>query len=123
MTKAGWVSVGATTAGAPFHAVLGSGPQDAILVNLRSLGALIVSADQRPERAEAITTGFPDPEACDRFGADVATVARFHDATAPIATARGLRWSWALEDPGEARTRFVVVRDDTDNVEQAGERG
>ncbi len=68
--------------------------------------------DLSPERAAAVTTGFPDPEHCERFGADVATVARFHDATAPIAAARGLRWSWTLEDPTEAWTRFVVVRDD-----------
>ena len=85
---------------------------DAVLVNLRSLGALVVSADLSVDRAEAITTGFPDPDACDRFGADLPTVIRFHDATAPIAAARGLRWSWALEDPAEARTRFVVVRDE-----------
>ena len=85
---------------------------DAMLANYRSVGATVVSADLGPYRAEAVTTGFPDPERCDQFGADLAAVARFHDATAPIAAARGLRWSWTLEDPAEARTRFVVARDD-----------
>ena len=91
---------------------------DAVLVNLRSLGALVVSAALAPDRAEAVTTGFPDPEACDRFGANLSTVVRFHDATVPIAAARGLRWSWALEDPAEARTRFVVVRDEAFSPER-----
>jgi hypothetical protein len=84
---------------------------DAMLANYRSLGATVVSADLGPERAEAVITGFPDPAACARFGASVATVAVFHAATGPIAAGRGLRWSWTLEDAAEARTRLVVRGD------------
>ena len=93
---------------------------DAMLVNLRSLGAIVVSSNLAPARAEAVTTGFPDPERCVQLDADVATVARFHNATAPIAAARGLRWSWSLEDPATARTRLVVVRDDLPDTQPAG---
>jgi hypothetical protein len=85
---------------------------DAMMANYRSLGATVVSADLGPARAEAVTTGFPDPAACAAFGASVESVARFHDATGPIAAGRGLRWSWTLEDPADARTRFVVLGDD-----------
>jgi hypothetical protein len=81
---------------------------DAILANYRSLGATVVSAELGPERAEAVITGFPDPAACDRCGASVASVATFHDATGPIAAGRGLLWSWILEDAAEVRTRLVV---------------
>ena len=80
---------------------------DAMLTNFRSLGATVVSADLRPERAEAVTTGFPHPEHCALFGVDRALVARFNDATHEIAGERGLAWRWELE--GE-RTRYVVVR-------------
>jgi hypothetical protein len=84
---------------------------DAILANYRSLGATVVSVELRPDRAEAVITGFPDPAACVRFGASVAAVASFHTATGPIAAGRGLHWSWTLEDPAEARTRLVVRGD------------
>lgn len=93
---------------------------DAILVNLRSLGAVVVAADLAPDRAEAVTTGFPDPDLCHQFGADFASVARFHDATAPIAAGRGLRWSWTLENPTDARIRYVVVRNNGDESEASG---
>src|SRR5688572_814504 len=41
---------------------------DDILVNLRSLGAVVVAADLAADRSEAVTTGFPDPDLCDQFG-------------------------------------------------------
>ena len=84
-----------------------------MLANYRSLGASVLSADLNQDRAEAVIAGFPDPDRCAQFEIDVAAVARFHDATAPIAAARALRWSWTLEDPATAQTRLVVARDNT----------
>ena len=86
---------------------------DAMLANYRSLGATVLSADLNPDLAEAVIAGFPDPDRCAQFEVDVAAVARFHDATAPIAAARALRWSWTLEDPATAQTRLVVARNNT----------
>ncbi len=83
---------------------------DAMLTNYRALGATIHSVNLDPARAEAITTGFPDPDLCHVFGVDVADAARFNDATGVIAAERGLLWSWNLEG---LETHFaVVVRDD-----------
>ena len=82
---------------------------DAMLTNLRSLGATVVSADLGTERAEAVTAGFPDPDLCVLFDVEVALAARFNDAAAAIARDRGLSWGWQLEG---ARSRFVVTRVD-----------
>lgn len=80
---------------------------DAILTNIRAVGGEVVSAVLEPERAEAVTVGFPDPDLCDQFGVDVALAARYNDAIAPIAAERGLSWVWTLD--GE-QTRYVVGR-------------
>ena len=80
---------------------------DAMLTNLRSLGAEIVTVELAPERAEAVTTGFPDPDLCALFGVEPALAARFNDATGTIARDRGLEWGWRLEGD---RTRHVVSR-------------
>lgn len=79
---------------------------DAMLTNYRALGATIHSVDLDPVRAEAVTTGFPDPDLCQALRVDVADVARFNDATGAIAAERGLLWSWTLEG---LETRFTVV--------------
>ncbi len=80
---------------------------DAMLTNFRSLGAEVVSVELGSERAEAVTTGFPDRELCDLFGVEPALAARFNDATALIAADRGLAWTWALEGD---RTRYLATR-------------
>jgi hypothetical protein len=81
---------------------------DAMLTNLRALGAEVKRAQLGVDRAEAITSGFPDPELCALFGVDPSQAAVFHAAAAAIAAPRGLRWTWELEPDGS--TRFVVER-------------
>ena len=80
---------------------------DAMLTNLRSLGAEVVSVELGADRAAAVATGFPDPDLCALFGVEVALAARFNAAAAAIAGERGLNWAWHLD--GE-RTRYVVAR-------------
>lgn len=82
---------------------------DAMLTNMRALGAEVVSVDLQVERAEAATTGFPDPELCALFGVSPERAAVFHEAAGQIAAARGLRWTWEMSEDGV--TRFVVERD------------
>jgi hypothetical protein len=80
---------------------------DAMLTNLRALGARVDHADLTPDRAEATTTGFPDPELCALFGADPARIAVFNDVPAPLARDRSLSWEWTRH--GE-ETSYVVRR-------------
>ena len=81
---------------------------DAMLTNLRALGAEVKQAEFGVDHAEATTTGFPDPELCALFVIDPSHVTVFHAAAAAIAAPRGLRWTWQLEPQGV--TRFVVER-------------
>jgi hypothetical protein len=81
---------------------------DAMLTNLRALGAEVDTVELGVDRAEATTTGFPDPELCALFGVDPPRAIVFHYAAATIAAPRGLRWTWELEPDGA--TRFVVER-------------
>ena len=81
---------------------------DAMLTNLRALGADVNTVEFGVDHATATTTGFPDPELCALFAVDPSHVAVFHDAAAVIATSRGLRWTWELGREGV--TRFVVER-------------
>ena len=81
---------------------------DAMLTNLRALGAEVKGADLGVDHAEATITGFPDPELCALFGVDAAHAAVFHDVAAAIAAPRGLRWTWETQTDGI--TRFVVER-------------
>jgi hypothetical protein len=81
---------------------------DAMLTNLRSLGAEVKQAELGVDRAEATTAGFPDPELSALFGVDPSRAAVFHAAAAAIAASRGLRWTWEIEPDGI--TRFVVER-------------
>jgi hypothetical protein len=81
---------------------------DAMLTNLRALGAVVDTVELGVDRAKATTTGFPDPELCALFGVDPSRAGVFHNAAAVIAAPRGLRWTWELESNGV--TRFVVER-------------
>jgi hypothetical protein len=79
---------------------------DAMLTNLRALGAEVIEVELGVERAAATTRGFPDPALCELFGVDPARAAVIHDAAAVIAAPRGLRWSWT---PGtDGTTRYLV---------------
>ncbi len=51
---------------------------DAMLTNLRALGAEVKQAEFGVDHAEATTTGFPDPELCALFGIDPSHAAVFH---------------------------------------------
>ncbi|HKG26794.1 MAG TPA: hypothetical protein VKB09_14185 [Thermomicrobiales bacterium] len=84
---------------------------DAMLTNFRSLGATVLASDLSPDRAEATTTGFPDPELCAIFGVDPALVAAFNDIPASLAADRSLSWEWFRT--GE-ETRYSVRRLTTD---------
>jgi hypothetical protein len=81
---------------------------DAMLTNLRALGAGVIAVELGVERATAATTGFPDPDLCALFGVDLSRAAAFHRAAAAIAAPRGLRWTWELQSDGF--TRFVAER-------------
>ncbi|MBW3634191.1 MAG: hypothetical protein KY456_14300 [Chloroflexi bacterium] len=81
---------------------------DAMLTNLRALGADVETVELGVDRAMATTTGFPDPELCTLFAVDPSRVAVFHDAAVTIAASRGLRWTWELKPDGV--TSFVVER-------------
>jgi hypothetical protein len=81
---------------------------DAMLTNLRTLGAEVKQADLGVDHAEATTSGFPALELCALVGVDPSHAAMFHAAAAAIAAPRGLRWTWELETDGV--TRFVVER-------------
>jgi hypothetical protein len=67
---------------------------DSMLTNLRALGAEVVRADLEIDRAEAVTTGFPDPELSEFFSIDPALSARFIDATKAVAAKVGLNLEW-----------------------------
>jgi hypothetical protein len=81
---------------------------DAMLTNLRALGAEVTQADLGVDHAGATTTGFPDPALCALFGVDPSHAAVFHSAATAIAAPRGLRWTWQTEPGGVAH--FVVER-------------
>ncbi len=81
---------------------------DAMLTNLRAMGAEVLSVELGVDRAEAATTGFPDPELCELLGVEPARAAEFHGAAAAIAAPRGLRWKWGIDSDGV--THYVVER-------------
>jgi hypothetical protein len=80
---------------------------DAMLTNLRALGAQVETADLGEGCAEAVTTGFPALDLCAMLGVLASEVDAYNDVAAGIARARGLSWTWRRE--GE-RTRYVVAR-------------
>lgn len=82
---------------------------EAMVINLRSLGATILSSDLGAGHAEALTSGFPDPELCALFGVEIDQVARFNDATAVFARERGINWTWEFDG---AQTRYAADRAD-----------
>lgn len=67
---------------------------DAMLTNFRSLGATVVSADFGEDQATATLADFPDLDLCDVLGVEPAVAAHIYDLAAPIASARGLQWTW-----------------------------
>jgi hypothetical protein len=67
---------------------------DAMLTNFRSLGATVASADLGPDRAQAVLTGFPDPELCELFAVPTEEVAEYCSVPRQIAAARSLTWTW-----------------------------
>jgi hypothetical protein len=81
---------------------------DAMLTNLRALGAEVKEAELGVDHAEATTTGFPERELCALFAVDPSHAAVFHNAAAAIAAPRGLRWTWQME--ADDVTRFIVER-------------
>lgn len=83
---------------------------DAMLTNLRSLGATVVSAELGIDRAEAVTTGFPDLELSELFSIDPVLSARFNDVSRVLASKVGLTWEWKRE---RNRIRYTVYRSDT----------
>ena len=86
---------------------------DAMLTNFRSLGATVLTSDLGLDRAEATTTGFPDPELCTLFGVDPALVAAFNDVPVSLARDRSLTWTWTRT---REETRYVVTRRLTSDV-------
>jgi hypothetical protein len=82
---------------------------DAILVNMRALGATIVSAELGIDRAEAVISGFPNLALCELFSIDASLVARFNDTTRVLAEKIGMSWEWKRAG---AQTRYTVTRDD-----------
>jgi hypothetical protein len=89
---------------------------DAMLTNLRALGAEVHAVALGVDRAEAETTGFPDPALCALFGVDATDVAAFHEAAAAIAAPRGLRWTWDVRENGT--THVVAQRRDRPDMEE-----
>ena len=82
---------------------------DAMLINFRSIGAEVVSAEFAAERSEATVQNFPDTAALAQFGVDAALGDRYNDIATPIARALGLAWSWTRD--GET-IRYTATRVD-----------
>lgn len=82
---------------------------DAMLTNLRALGADVVSAELGLDRAEAVIEGFPDPMLSAMFKVDPALTAEFNHATDVIAVARGIDWTWALDGDQVRLTATVAA--------------
>jgi hypothetical protein len=80
---------------------------DAMLTNLRALGARVVTVELGEQNAAAVTTGFPDPELCALLGVAAADAAAFNDVAAVIARDRGLRWTWQHAND---QTHYLVTR-------------
>jgi hypothetical protein len=80
---------------------------DAMLTNLRALGADVVASEFGIDRAEAVTTGFPDLALCELFGIDPALVLAFNDSAGKLAADRGLTWEWTRE--GDS-VRYTIRR-------------
>ena len=71
---------------------------DAMLANLRSLGATVVWADLADPRVAAATvSGLFAEDLCLLFGTTHADALIYLDATKPIATQRGLVWEWQAD--------------------------
>lgn len=73
---------------------------DAMLVNFRSLGAVVAEVDLRIDQANALVTGFPDLDLATELGVEAADADRYHDATVLLARRHGIDWSWSRDDDG-----------------------
>jgi hypothetical protein len=67
---------------------------DALLTNLRAMGASVVKADLGVERAEATTVGFPDVGLSEFFSIDRALTARYLESARTIANKLGYSLEW-----------------------------
>ena len=79
-----------------------------MFTNLRALGAEVEAVELGVDRAEATTTGFPDPSARPLRCRSLSR-RRFHDAAAAIAAPRGLSVDMGSSE-ADGVTRFVVER-------------
>ena len=82
---------------------------DAMLINFRSIGAEVASAEFGPERSVATVRNFPDTAALTQFDVDAALGDRYNDIATPIARALGVAWSWTRD--GEV-IRYTAARID-----------
>lgn len=80
---------------------------EAMLFNYRTFGGETVTSDLGDDRATATIVNFPDAEFCELLGVERDAVLPVHDIPVPIASARGLVWSWA--DDGEQTTITVTA--------------
>lgn len=83
---------------------------DAMLTNLRALGAEVVSTDLGIDRATAVTTGFPDPQLCEFFSIDPALAIHFSEAAKTVAAKVGFTWTWKRS---RDRVTYTVTRLDS----------
>ena len=67
---------------------------DAVLTNLRSFGATVVSAQLGVDDAEAVITGFPNLDLCELFSIGPSLVVRYNEAASTLAGKFGLRCDW-----------------------------
>ena len=81
---------------------------DAMLTNLRALGAEVIDASLTVERATATTAGFPDRELCEVLGVDPASADVMFDAIVAIAAPRGIDWTW--QRGADGTVRHLVTR-------------
>lgn len=67
---------------------------DAVLTNMRSLGAKVISAQLGIDKAEAVVTGFPDAALSELFSIDQALSGRYNEAARTLATKCGFVLEW-----------------------------
>jgi hypothetical protein len=70
---------------------------DALLTNLRSLGANVQSCELGYETAEAVITDFPRAELCEMFGFEPDLLHHYLIANVDMASARGIELDWKFE--------------------------
>jgi hypothetical protein len=81
---------------------------DAMLTNLRALGAQVIAASLGVERATAVTARFPDLQLCELLGVDPAAADAIYEAIVAIAAPRGIDWSW--QRAGDGTVQHIITR-------------